>query len=316
MSIAQKLMSSHTVSEVKFSWWGSPRAVSKSVAKDMAEAVGAKPEWVNGRKRIVDRRHKVYAQLTALKGRISAYWKNNSLPFRDGQRLIKNDDVEKFVAQMTAYKAELAALAREFDDCRDEIIKAGEADLGAAFNGMDYPTDLSKLFDVGWAFPPVEPPAWLPPSVLEAEKLRVAAEFQVAMHRTVQEFASELHKSVTHLADCMETDPVTGKPIKKFHESALGNLETFFDKFGKLAVDGACAELQTAVDEAKKLTKGLTVKDLKADADLRAEIQASMGALGEKLEGLLVVKPTRKLTLKGKKEEEPAGELFAGAASA
>ena len=147
--------------------------------------------------------------MTAIRTKISDYWKGLSLPFPEpGIRLIKLDAVEDFDRQMADYKAELDDAVANLDRHFDELKQAAARRLGSLFNASDYPETLIGLFGVSFDFPSIEPPDYLvqlAPGLYEREQERVRARFEEAVRLAEQSFLDQFAAVITHL-----TERITG----------------------------------------------------------------------------------------------------------
>lgn len=146
-----------------------------------------------------------------------------------------------------------------------------------------------------WEFPAVEPPEYLrqlSPDLYERECQRVTAQFNEAVALAEQAFCEEFGGLVSHLTERLAGD-ADGQP-KVFRDSAVTNLRTFFDRFRTLNV-GSNAELESLVDQAQQLLRGVAPQDLRASDALRSHITQQLGEVQSALEPLLVDRPRRNI---------------------
>src|SRR6185312_9534295 len=105
---AQRLRTTMAAVRVGFTWMGTQKSLSPEQKAQAAEAFDAEGQFLSAGKKLLDTRHTAFRAVTAVRGKIDAYWKGLSLPFPEaGLRLIKHDAVEAFAAQMTDFKVEL-----------------------------------------------------------------------------------------------------------------------------------------------------------------------------------------------------------------
>src|SRR5438309_658023 len=112
-----------------------------------------------------------------------------------------------------------------------------------------------------WDYPNIEPPAYLKqihPKLYEDECARIQARFEEAVRLTEQALMTKLHELVAHLAERLSGD-ADGKP-KKFKDSSIENLNSFFEEFRRLDV-GSSGELQRLVDQAQQAVQGIKPDD-------------------------------------------------------
>src|SRR5207244_1154042 len=109
-------------------------------------------------KKLIDTRHVAYRAVTAVRGKIEAFWKSQSLPFPEpGVRLIPQDQVEAFARQVDDYRVELDDAVAELDRHFGELKRLARERLGSLYDPADYPETLRGLFAVSYDFPSVEP---------------------------------------------------------------------------------------------------------------------------------------------------------------
>ena len=170
---------------VSFTWMGTQKTLNADQKARAAETFDAEGQYLSAGKKLLDTRHPAFRAVTAIRGKVDAYWKGLTLPFPEpGVRLIRQDAVEAFAAQMTDFRAELDDAVADLDRHYGELKQAARERLGSLFNPADYPETLVGLFDVEWCFPSVEPPDYLvqlSPGLYEEERARVAARFDEAV---------------------------------------------------------------------------------------------------------------------------------------
>ena len=167
--------------------------------------------------------------------------------------------------------------------------------LGRLFNSADYPESLDGLFDVSWDFPNVEPPDYLrqlSPELYRQESQRVAARFDEAIRLAEEAFTGELAKLVSHLGERLSGQE-DGKP-KVFRDSAVENLQEFFQRFRSLNV-GSSQQLDELVDQAQRVVSGVDPQALRTNVVLRQEVATQLAAVGSVLDGLMVDRPRRNI---------------------
>jgi hypothetical protein len=140
---AERLRTTMAACRVQFTWWGIQRALTAEQKAQAAQAFDAEGQFLSAGKRLLDTKAPAFRAVTAIRTKITDYWKGLSLPYPEpGMRLIKLDGVESFDRQMADYKAELddavANLGRHFD----ELERAAAARLGSLYNPSDYPETL------------------------------------------------------------------------------------------------------------------------------------------------------------------------------
>src|SRR4051794_7094164 len=107
-SPAQRLRDTMAAARLSFTWLGTSKSLTAEQRAQAAEAFDAEAQSLSAGKKLLDVRHPAFRAVTAIRGKIGSYWKGLSLPYPDpGVRLIKQDGVEEFVAQMADFKVEL-----------------------------------------------------------------------------------------------------------------------------------------------------------------------------------------------------------------
>ena len=247
-----------------------PQALSAEQRNQIAEGFEAETGSISAGKKLLNTKHPAFRSVTAIRNHILSYWRDHSLPFPEpGIRLIRQEQIDNFQAQMEAFRTDLADavtnLDRHFYEMRDEARRR----LGSLFNAADYPETLDGLFAVAWDFPNVEPPDYLMqlrPELYEAERTRVARQFDEAVRLAETAFIEEFSAVVSHLCDRLAQGD-DGQP-KIFRDSAVFNLTQFFERFKSLNVQSN-AQLDALVEQAARRSKAPTPTGCATSSDLR-----------------------------------------------
>lgn len=293
-SPSQHLRSISAAVRVSLHWLGVRKTLTPEQKNQAAEPFNAEGQFLSATKKLLDTNHPAFKEVTAVRGRVLAYWKGCTLPYPEpGLRLIKQHEIERFNDQMEEFRVQLdeavAKLDRHYTDMKD----AARRRLGQLFNPNDYPPALTGLFGIQWEFPPIEPPSYLcqlSPALYEQEEARVAARFEEAVTLAEQAFIGELSKLVTHL-----TERITGDGEKKvFRDSAVNNLVDFFDRFRELNVRSN-EQLDDLVNQAHRVVRGVGPQDLRDNASLRQQVATQLSQVQSSLDGMLVDRPRRRI---------------------
>lgn len=205
VSPSQWLRDTTAAVRVSFTWMGLRKTLSSGQKNQAAETFGAEGDFLSARKKLLDTKHTAYKEVTAIRGKVIAYWKSLTLPFPEpGIRLIRRHEVDGFNRQMQDYRTELDDAVSRLDAHYAEMKEAARQRLGKLFNPNDYPPSLVGLFTLEWDHPNVEPPSYLQqlnPAIYDQERSRVAARFDQAVTLAEQAFVSELGKLVEHLVE-------------------------------------------------------------------------------------------------------------------
>ena len=193
---------------------------------------------------------------------------------------------------MADFRTELDDAVANLDRHYAELKQAARERLGSLFNSSDYPETLVGLFGVEWGFPSVEPPDYLvqlSPGLYEAERTRVAARFEEAVRLAEQAFLDEFSRLVTHLTERISGVGEDGQP-RVFRDSAVGNLQEFFERFRSLNVRSN-DQLDALVAEAQRAVRGVRARDLRDGGGLRPAVARSSRGSRPSLDAMLVDRP-------------------------
>lgn len=292
---AQRLRTTMAAVRVTFRWMGTQKTLSTEQKAQAAETFDAQGQFLSAAKKLLDTKHSAFRAVTAIRGKIDAYWKGLSLPFPEaGVRLIKHDAVEAFARQMADFQVELDDAVVNLDRHYAELRSTAVERLGSLYNASDYPETLVGLFGVGWDFPNVEPPDYLvqlSPGLYDQERARVSARFEEAVQLAEQAFLDEFARLVTHLSERL-TDQ--GVDVKVFRDSAVGNLDEFFARFRDLNVRNN-AQLDELVAQAQRAVRGVGAQDLRDSGTLRRQVASELTRVQSSLDALLVDRPRRRI---------------------
>ena len=295
-SSAQRLRMVSAAVRVSIRWLGVRKTLTPEQKSQAAESFGAERDCLSATKKLLDTSHPAYKEVTAVRGRVLAYWKGCTLPYPEpGIRLIKQDQIEIFNHQMEDLRQQLDEAVAKLDEHYAELKKSAQRRLGSLFNPNDYPPMLTGLFGIDWEFPSIEPPNYLlqlSPALYEQERQRVASRFEEAVQLAEQAFLSELGKLVSHLTERL-TDDGSGQR-KVFRDSAVVNLVEFFEQFKQLNVHSN-TELDALVDRAQQMVRGVEAQELRSNNALRQQIATQLSSVQSTIDGMLVDQPRRRI---------------------
>ena len=192
-SPSQRLRTTMAAVRVSLSWLGTRKTLTADQKALAADAFGAEGAFLSAGKKLLDTKHPAFKAVTAIKGSIGAFWKSLSLPYPEpGIRLIRQDKIDSFNAQMRDFQEELDEAVWQLDEHYAELRSAARDRLGSLYDPLDYPESLRGMFQVTWDFPSVEPPDYLQqlnPELYRQECERVSARFDEAVRLAEQAFA-------------------------------------------------------------------------------------------------------------------------------
>ena len=300
---AQGLREGMAAVRVSFTWLGTRKSLNPDQRAEAAQPFDAQGQYLSAGKKLLDTSHPAFKAVTAIRSKISTTWKGMSLPFPEpGIRLIRRDQIDEFISLLESYRGELADAVANLDVYFEELKSTASERLGRLFNQADYPASLVGLFEVTWDFPSVEPPDYLRelnPALYEAEQARVASRFDEAVQMAEAAFLENFSKLVGHLTERIGGG-VDGER-KVFRDSAIGNLQEFFERFRSLNV-GSSAQLDDLVAQAQQAVRGVAAKDLRGNGELRQQLATDLSRVQSALDGMLVNRPRRKI-LRDNKEK-------------
>ena len=143
---------------------------------EAAKPFGAEARFISAGKRLLDISHPAFKAVTAVRGKVIAYWKSQSLPFPENSvRLIRQDRINAFAAQMREFQEELAEAVEALDRRYSDLRTTARERLGSLYNSADYPGTLVGLFEISFDFPSVEPRTICSSSIPRCTKRNAAA---------------------------------------------------------------------------------------------------------------------------------------------
>ena len=295
-SPADRLRTTMAAVRVSVSWFGVRKTLTPEQRAEAAEPFGAEVAFLSAGKKLLDTSHPAYKAVTAIRNKVTSYWRSLSLPYPEpGLRLIRQDRIDGFAAQMREFQEELAEAVQTLDRHYSELKAAARQRLGSLYNSGDYPESLVAMFEISYDFPSVQPPDYLQqlnPELYRQECERVQQRFDEAVRLAEEAFTTELAKLVSHLTERLAGQE-DGKP-KIFRDSAVENLAEFFQRFRELNVRSN-EQLDGLVADAQRIVRGVEPQDLRDNQGLRQSVATEMSRVQSVLDGLLVDRPRRNI---------------------
>src|SRR5690349_13304316 len=129
---AQRLRATMAAARLAFTWLGTQKSLTPEQRARAAEAYDAEGQPLSAGKKLLDVRHPAFRAVTAVRGKIQAYWRAMSLPYPEpGIRLIRRDKVEEFARQMADFRVELDDAVQDLDRHYGELKRAAAERLGS-----------------------------------------------------------------------------------------------------------------------------------------------------------------------------------------
>ena len=298
---AQRLRTTMAAMRLGYTWFGTRKTLSNEQKAQAAESFNAEGQFLSAGKKLIDTRHPKFKAVTAVRSRAASYWRGISLPYPEpGLRLIRQDEVNDIVARMERFQTELADTVADLDEHFSELTSAARGRLGELFDEGDYPLSLDGLFQMNWDFPSVEPPEYLrrlSPQLYAEECQRVQGRFDEAIRLAEQAFLEELSKLVDHLTERLSGN-TDGKP-KVFRDSAVSNLDEFFERFQHLNVRSN-EQLDELVERAQLIVQGIQPQQLRDNQGVRQQVASQLSGVQSVLDGLLIDRPRRNIIRRAK----------------
>jgi len=94
---ADRLRATMAAVRVSLSWFGTRKTLTPEQKQEAAEPFGTDARFLSAGKRLLDIAHPAFKAVTAVRGRVIAYWKSMSLPYPEpGIRLICQQRIDGF----------------------------------------------------------------------------------------------------------------------------------------------------------------------------------------------------------------------------
>src|SRR3954462_2131548 len=221
-------------SRLKFSWFCAEKTLTSDQKSLAAEPFGAAGSCFAVTKKLIDVRHPVVQNLTAVRGRIEAHWSSITLPFPEPSvRLLPLEQVSDFERQMHDFASELADAASELGRAYDDLKREAEGRLGALFDRDDFPSAPQNLFDIAWDYPNFAAPplnaSWVSQSVYDLEELRIKTKLHTAFTLAESGFRDEFTRLIAHLHERL-SEPDQERISKVFRDSVVIKLDEFITR--------------------------------------------------------------------------------------
>lgn len=283
-----KLRSEATAVRVHHSKMGLSRALGSGHRSRAAELFGADNRMMSASKKLLDAKTPEIKRINQIRSAVNRYVESVTLQYPEpGVRLLRREKLEEFTMAMEGFRGELEDAVSALAENYGAIKESARETLGELYDPADYPEDVRREFSLEYDFPSIDPPDYLrsiSPRLYDQEVARIKAKFDEAVAVAEVAFAEQLHELVQHLAERLE--PSTDGKKKVLQESAVMNLNEFFDRFRSLSV-GSNAQLDSIVEEARKVVNGVDIKSLRNAESVRSDVRESMTGLTEKLSTMI-----------------------------
>ncbi len=128
VSPAQWLRETTAAVRISFTWMGVRKTLTPEQKNQAAESFGAEGDFLSARKKLLDTRHVAFKDVTAIRGKVLAFWRSLTLPYPEPSiRLIRQHQIDHFNQQMLEHRAELDAAVLRLNDHYFELKAAAQA---------------------------------------------------------------------------------------------------------------------------------------------------------------------------------------------
>jgi hypothetical protein len=238
---------------------------------------------------LIDGRHPVVQALTAVRGKIEAYFSSVALPFPEPSvRLLPLDQIHDFERQMHDFRFELSDAASELGRVYDDLKREAEGRLGALFDPSDFPATPENFFDVAWDYPNFAAPphnaSWVAQSVYDLEELRIKTKFERAVVLAESDFRDEFARLVAHLCERISDTDQVGMS-KVFRDTSVVYLVEFIARYFRfnLRTDDRLDEL---ISMAQHAMQGVTPQGLRSNQASRRLLAARLSWIQVSLDAM------------------------------
>lgn len=240
-----------------------------------------------------------YEAIVTLDNRIRRRVKDFTLraPVGLGIALIPAACLEELDRVIEEFRAERARLIDAFCAAYPERMQQARIRLQHLFNENEYPTlsELRDSFCLEWRYVTFDLPGVLSSisdTMHEREKEKMAAKMNEIQDGIKVSLRGAMAELVTHLHDRL-TPSADGK-AKVFRGSTVDNLLEFLQRFDAKNLSGD-EELEQLVVEARGLLTGVKPESLRKDKLFQDVVRSGLTGIKERLDSLLIPKPTRRI---------------------
>jgi hypothetical protein len=274
---------------LKFSWFYAEKTLTSDQKTLAAQPFGAAGSCLTVTKKLIDGRHPVVQTLTAVRGKIEAYFYSVALPFPEPSvGLLPLDQIHNFERQMHDFRFELSDAASELGRVYDDLKRDAEARLGALYDASDFPPEPEHLFEFAWDYPNFAAPppnaAWVSQLVHDLEEGRIKAKYYTAVNLAESGFREEFARLVAHLCERISDSDQEGTS-KVFRDSAVAKLVEFIARYIRfdLRTDDRLDEL---IIMAQHALQGVTPQGLRSNKAARHLVAARLSWIRVSLDAM------------------------------
>ena len=210
--------------------------------------------------------------------------------FKRGVYLVPLQSVDQVNTMLTQAKSALDVLVTKLTEVYDLRIQEDRVALGDRFKAKHYPShaDLREAFSISWNFLSLAVDSKLESisSEIFAAQKKLSQEKQDAVREEVTlVLRGAAYSLVATMHEKLSGFDEKGKPLI-FRDSLVTNLLTFLNNFEVRNVLND-KELSDALGDVRSLLSGVTPDALRTQEGLRSAVGSQVGAIKDKLSGLM-----------------------------
>jgi len=231
--------------------------------------------------------------LAQLKAKVKTYCSPSF--FRGGIYLVKLGAIETVNEIIQKAKVDFIPVVRAFADAVEKRRDESQERLKGEYDPDLYPSmeEVIEKFTIEHCWLSMSTPTSLKKiseDFFQTEKAKAEESLKSATSEITALLAAEAKSLGDHLIERL-TPSVDGKP-KQIRQSAVANISAFLDTFSFRDIESN-ADLKAQMDRVKTIIAGVDVKDLRMDADLRADLAKQFTEVTGALDKLVMDRPTR-----------------------
>lgn len=242
----------------------------------------------------------------AFRREVRNWVRKRSIPsfFRSGMHTIAAKSAMRICDYLKERADELPSLVGAFLAKVEEVEEQDKRLLGSLYDPEDYlePDEIASQFGIDWTIitlsAPGEKVAELAPEFFLEERAKFVQDKQDELDNAKAYLRGFVLEVARHITERLGTKK-DGKPMV-FRDTLLEDAKLLFEEFDALNFAGD-DELARVVERMKKALRGgnVPLDALRSDADLRGKTEKVMTGIKRTLDGLLIERPSRNLTLEG-----------------
>lgn len=218
--------------------------------------------------------------------------------FREGFYLLPLALLEEVDADLAARQRQRQTLIEAFLSDYETTVEDAKARLRGLFNPADYLTRdaLAAAFRFEVSYLTLEVPQTLEgvsPALFQRERDKAEALWTEAAEAIQQALRTSMAELVAHMVDRLSAG-ADGKP-KQFRPSLVTNMEEFLRYFQARNLTND-EDLAALVDKAQLVMKGVDIKALRQNADVRDRVREGFARLQSVMDRMTMVRPSRGIT--------------------